>query len=113
MSPGNLPPPQTWTLAALKAGYLSLPGLNCPHVGSPPPLGASALRRTSIPGAGGETFSDPRTLKPLLAVREELGDRAEAEHWVASRTRHTHTPLGIEGVRLIDTARFKGWFADS
>ncbi|MEP7010946.1 MAG: ATP-binding protein [Acidobacteriota bacterium] len=60
-----------------------------------------------------ESFSDPRALKPLLAVREELGDRAETEHWVASRTRHAHTPRGVEGVRLIDTARFSGWFEDS
>ncbi len=58
-----------------------------------------------------ETFSDPRALKPLLAVRDLLGDQVETENWVASRTRHSHTPRGTQGVRLIDAARFDGWFA--
>lgn len=57
-----------------------------------------------------ETFSDLKALKPLLSVRELLGDRAEAEHWVASRTSHPHVLRQVPGVRLIHAARFDGWF---
>jgi hypothetical protein len=58
-----------------------------------------------------ETLSDPRrALKPLLAVRDLLGDQAAAEHWIASRTPHPHTPPGIPGVRLVNAVSFDGWF---
>lgn len=58
-----------------------------------------------------EHFSDPRrSLKPLLTVRGLFGERVAAEHWVASRTPHPHTPPGIPGVRLINAVPFDGWF---
>src|SRR4051794_35648846 len=38
-----------------------------------------------------ESLSDSRAVKPLLAVRELLGDQAAAEHWIACRTPHPHT----------------------
>ncbi len=57
-----------------------------------------------------ETLRDPRALKPLLAVREALGEQAAPEHWIASRTRHPHAAPGAPGVRLIDAATFGGWF---
>jgi predicted AAA+ superfamily ATPase len=58
-----------------------------------------------------ETLSEPRrALKPLLTVRDLLGDRAVPEHWVASRTPHPHTPAGVPGVRLINAVSFDGWF---
>ncbi len=53
---------------------------------------------------------DVKVLKPLLGVRELLGERAEAEHWVASRTAHPHVPPGLPGVRLVNAVRFDGWF---
>jgi uncharacterized protein len=56
-----------------------------------------------------ETLGDPRALKPLLQVRDLLGDKAAAEHWIASRTRHPHSPPGAPGVRLINAASFAGW----
>lgn len=57
-----------------------------------------------------EVLGDTRSLKPLLAVRDLLEDRAAPEHWVACRTRHPHSPAGIPGVRLINAASFEGWF---
>jgi predicted AAA+ superfamily ATPase len=57
-----------------------------------------------------ETLSDPRALRPLLTVRDLLGERAAPEHWVACRTRHPHTPAGVPGVRLINAVSFDGWF---
>jgi uncharacterized protein len=60
-----------------------------------------------------EHLSDPRrALKPLLTVRDLFAERAAAEHWVASRTPHPHTPPGIPGVRLINAVSFDGWFDD-
>lgn len=56
-----------------------------------------------------ETLGDPRALKPLLRVRDQLGDRAVAKHWIASRTRHSHSPPIAPGVRLINAASFSGW----
>jgi predicted AAA+ superfamily ATPase len=57
-----------------------------------------------------EALSEPRrALKPLLTVRDLLGDRAAAEHWVASRTPHPHTAPGLNGIRLIDAVSFDGW----
>lgn len=56
-----------------------------------------------------ETLGDPRALKPLLQVRDLLGDKAVAEHWIASRTRHPHSTPGAPGVRLINGASFAGW----
>jgi uncharacterized protein len=56
-----------------------------------------------------ETLGDSRALKPLLQVRDLLGDKAVAENWIASRTRHPHSPPGIPGVRLINAATFAGW----
>jgi predicted AAA+ superfamily ATPase len=56
-----------------------------------------------------ETLTDPRVLKPLLTVRDLFGDRAVAEHWVASRTPHPHPPAGVSGVRLINAVSFDGW----
>jgi predicted AAA+ superfamily ATPase len=58
-----------------------------------------------------EVLADPRALKPLVRVRDLLGDRATDEHWIASRTRHPHSPAGVPGVRLIDAVSFDGWFA--
>jgi len=55
-----------------------------------------------------ETLGDPRALRPLLRVRGLLGDQALAEHWIASRTRHAHSPS--PGVLLINAASFDGWF---
>ncbi len=57
-----------------------------------------------------ETLGDPRALRPLLRVRGLLGDQAHAEHWIASRTRHPHSPAAAPGVRLINAASFNGWF---
>ena len=57
-----------------------------------------------------ETLSDTRVVKPLLAVRDLLGDRAVAEHWIACRTPHPHTFPGQPGVRLINAVWFDGWF---
>jgi uncharacterized protein len=58
-----------------------------------------------------EHLSDPRrALKPLLTVRDLFAERAAAEHWVASRTPHPHTPPGIPGVRLINAVSFESWF---
>lgn len=57
-----------------------------------------------------ETLSDPRAVKPLLAVRDLLGERAAAEHWIACRTPHPHTFPGQPGVRLINAVSFDGWF---
>ncbi|HSS52946.1 MAG TPA: ATP-binding protein [Thermoanaerobaculia bacterium] len=57
-----------------------------------------------------ETLSDPRTVKPLLTVRDLLGERAAAEHWIACRTPHPHTFPGQPGVRLINAVSFDGWF---
>jgi predicted AAA+ superfamily ATPase len=57
-----------------------------------------------------EVVVEPRTLKPLLTVRDLFGDRAAAEHWVASRTQHPHAP-GTSGVRLINAISFDSWFA--
>jgi hypothetical protein len=60
-----------------------------------------------------ETLADPRrALKPLLTVRDLMGDRVAAEHWVACRTPHPHTPPGISGVRLINAVSFDGWFGE-
>jgi len=60
-----------------------------------------------------ETLADPRrALKPLLTVRDLMGDRVAAEHWVACRTPHPHTPPGISGVRLINAVSFEGWFGE-
>jgi hypothetical protein len=56
-----------------------------------------------------ETLTDPRVLKPLLTVRDLFGDRAVAEHWVASRTLHAHGAAGVSGVRLINAVSFDGW----
>jgi predicted AAA+ superfamily ATPase len=55
-----------------------------------------------------ETLGDPRALRPLLRVRDLLGEKALTEHWIASRTRHPHSPA--PGVRLINAASFIGWF---
>jgi predicted AAA+ superfamily ATPase len=60
-----------------------------------------------------ETLSDPRAVKPLLAVRDLLGDRAAVEHWIACRTPHQHTFPGQPGVRLINAVSFDGWFGDA
>jgi uncharacterized protein len=60
-----------------------------------------------------ETLADTRSLRPLLAVRDLLGDRAASEHWVACRTPHPHTFPGQPGVRLINAVSFDGWFGDS
>ncbi|MBV8203247.1 MAG: ATP-binding protein [Acidobacteria bacterium] len=57
-----------------------------------------------------ETLGDPRALRPLLRVRDLLGSQAAREHWVASRTRHPHSPATAPGVRLIAAASFTGWF---
>jgi predicted AAA+ superfamily ATPase len=57
-----------------------------------------------------ETLSDPRAVRPLLAVRDLLGDRAASEHWIACRTSHPHTFPGQPGVRLINAVSFDGWF---
>lgn len=57
-----------------------------------------------------ENLRESRALKPLLAVRDLLGDRAAPEHWVACRTQHPHAPAGISGVRLINAVSFDGWF---
>jgi predicted AAA+ superfamily ATPase len=57
-----------------------------------------------------ETVTDPRILRSLLAVRDLFGDQATPEHWVACRTRHSHTAAGVAGVRLINAATFEGWF---
>jgi len=60
-----------------------------------------------------EVLADPRrALKPLLTVRDLMGDRVAAEHWVACRTPHPHTPPGISGVRLINAVSFEGWFGE-
>ena len=56
-----------------------------------------------------EVVAELRTLKPLLTVRDLFGDRAAAEHWVASRTQHPHAP-GTSGIRLINALSFDGWF---
>lgn len=58
-----------------------------------------------------ETLTDPRLLKNLTKVREEIGDRAADEHWLACRTQHPHVPKGFEGVRLINAMSFTGWFS--
>ena len=55
-----------------------------------------------------ETLGDPRALRPLLRVRDLLGEKTLAEHWIASRTRHPHSPA--PGVRLINAASIAGWF---
>jgi uncharacterized protein len=57
-----------------------------------------------------EILREPRSLKPLLTVRDLLGDRAAPEHWVACRTQHPHALAGTPGVRLINAASFDGWF---
>jgi predicted AAA+ superfamily ATPase len=57
-----------------------------------------------------ETVSEPRALKSLLTVRDLFGDRAAAEHWIASRTPHPHPLPGRQGVRLINAVSFDGWF---
>lgn len=59
-----------------------------------------------------ETLADPRALRPLLTVRDLLGDRAASEHWIACRTPHPHTFPGQPGVRLINAVSFDGWFGD-
>lgn len=56
-----------------------------------------------------ETLAEPRGLKPLLTVRELLGDRAASEHWIASRSPHPHRPAGVDGVRLVNAVSFDGW----
>lgn len=58
-----------------------------------------------------EALGDPRSLKPLFAVRDLLADRAAPEHWVACRTPHPHVPAGAGGVRLINAVTFEGWFS--
>jgi uncharacterized protein len=58
-----------------------------------------------------ETLSDPRAVRPLLTVRDLLGDQAAAEHWVACRTPHPHTFPGVPGVRLINAVSFDGWLS--
>jgi predicted AAA+ superfamily ATPase len=63
-----------------------------------------------IEAKAAEALTDPRTLKPLLTVRDLFGDRAAAEHWVASRTPHPHPPAGVSGVRLINAVAFDAWF---
>jgi hypothetical protein len=55
--------------------------------------------------------AEPRAVKPLLAVRELFGDRAAAEHWVASRTPHPHALPGVPGVRLINALSFDRWLS--
>lgn len=57
-----------------------------------------------------EILSDTRVLKPLLAVRDLLGDQAASEHWVACRTQHPHSPAGVPEVRLVNAVSFEGWF---
>jgi uncharacterized protein len=59
-----------------------------------------------------ETLADTRALRPLLAVRDLLGDRAASEHWIACRTPHPHTFPGQPGVRLINAVSFDGWLGD-
>ena len=59
-----------------------------------------------------ETLGDPRAIKPLLRVRNQLGAQATTEHWLAARTRHPHTFPGAPGVRLVDAVSFTGWFED-
>jgi len=56
-----------------------------------------------------ETLADPRALRPLLKVRDMLGDQALPEHWIASRTHHPHSPANTPGVRLVNAASFGGW----
>src|ERR1700687_748154 len=56
-----------------------------------------------------ETLGDPRALRPFLKVRSLLGDQALPEQWIASRTRHPHSPPNAPGVRLINAASFSGW----
>lgn len=60
-----------------------------------------------------ETLGDPRAIKPLLRVRNQLGAQATTEHWIAARTRHPHMPPGAPGVRLVDAVSFTGWFEGS
>jgi len=63
-----------------------------------------------IEAKAAETLGGSRGLKPLLTVRDLFGDRAAAEHWIASRTPHPHAPAGVPGVRLINAVSFDGWF---
>ena len=58
-----------------------------------------------------ETLSDPRVLKPLLAVRDLFGDRAAPEHWVARRTSPPHAFPRVPGGRGINALSFDDWFS--
>lgn len=49
-----------------------------------------------------ESIPDPRQLRPMLKVREQLGLAAATEHWVACRTPHDHPMPGVPGVRLVN-----------
>ena len=57
-----------------------------------------------------EVAGDTRYLKPLLTVRDLLGDRALPEHWIACRTPHSHTLARVPGVRWINAFSFEEWF---
>lgn len=57
-----------------------------------------------------ELINDPRLLKPLKTVRNLLGERAAAEHWIAARPSMDHGLPGEPGVRVIDPTRVDRWW---
>jgi len=58
---------------------------------------------TTSPNAGRDTAS-------LLKVREQLGNGAAPEHWIACRTVHPHPLPGEPEVRVVNGFAFEGWF---
>jgi uncharacterized protein len=58
-----------------------------------------------------ENLAEAKVVRPLLKVRETFGDRALAEHWVVTRTRHPHALPHAPEIRQIDGASFEAWFS--
>lgn len=59
-----------------------------------------------------ESITQPRQVAGLLKVRETLGKRAAAEHWIVCRTLHPHPLRAVAGVRVVDGFRFEGWLEE-
>ncbi len=59
-----------------------------------------------------ETFTDLKAVLPMLKVRQLLGKRAAAEHWIVCRTERAHPLPGENGVRCLNGGDFDGWLSD-
>lgn len=56
-------------------------------------------------------ISGGRELSPLLKVRDQLGTKAAAEHWIVCRTARSHLLPGERSVRVLNGVEFTDWFA--